>query len=87
VRTRYTVVDHCHLCEFVGLKPNSITLSSSKLVPSSFEPDSVMEFGFYRAIVYRFKLLSIDTRRPVMFYLYFSLCVSRISKNIAHGFS
>jgi len=29
------------------LKPNSITLSGS-LVRSWFEPDSVMEFGFYR---------------------------------------
>jgi len=32
------------------LKPNSITLAGSKLVrswsPTSFEPDSVMEFGF-----------------------------------------
>jgi len=31
----------------VRLKPNSITLSGSKLVRSWFEPDSVMEFGFY----------------------------------------
>jgi len=34
-----------------SLKPNSITLAGSKLVRSwsltSFEPDSVMEFGFY----------------------------------------
>jgi len=30
------------------LKPNSITLAGSKLV-RSFEPDSVMEFGFYAA--------------------------------------
>ena len=29
------------------LKPNSITLAGSKLVRSWFEPDSVMEFGFY----------------------------------------
>jgi len=33
------------------LKPNSITLAGSKLVPASnptsFEPASVMEFGFY----------------------------------------
>ena len=35
----------------VVLKPNSITLAGSKLVDdqlqTSFEPDSVMEFGFY----------------------------------------
>jgi len=30
-----------------GLKPNSITLVGSELVRSWFEPDSVMEFGFY----------------------------------------
>jgi len=34
----------------VGLKPNSITLAGSKLVAdqlqTTFEPDSVMEFGF-----------------------------------------
>jgi len=29
------------------LKPNSITLGDSKLVRTSFEPASVMEFGFY----------------------------------------
>ena len=36
---------------FVKLKPNSITPAGSKLVAdqlwTSFEPDSVMEFGLY----------------------------------------
>ena len=40
------------LAEIVHLKPNSITLVGSKLVadrnPCSFQPASVMEFGFYR---------------------------------------
>ena len=35
---------------YVAVKPNSITLAGSQLVrswsPTSFEPDSVMEFGF-----------------------------------------
>jgi len=30
------------------LKPNSITLVGSELVRSWFEPDSVINFGFYR---------------------------------------
>jgi len=32
--------------EFYTLKPNSITLAGSKLLRTSFEPASVMEFGF-----------------------------------------
>jgi len=32
---------------FAKLKPNSITLAGLELVRSWFEPDSVMEFGFY----------------------------------------
>jgi len=38
-----------------SLKPNSITLAVSQLVrswsPTSFEPASVMEFGFYAAYI------------------------------------
>ena len=33
-----------------NLKPNSITLAGSELVRSRFEPDSVMEFGFYPSL-------------------------------------
>jgi len=40
-----------HYRQHVVLKPNSITLAGSKLIGdqlrTSFEPDSVMEFGFY----------------------------------------
>ena len=44
---RYLVYGTMCLFVFVRLKPNSITLASSELVLSWFEPDSVMEFGFY----------------------------------------
>jgi len=30
--------------------PNSITLAGSKQLRTSFEPDSVMEFGFYKCV-------------------------------------
>jgi len=36
----------------VLLKPNSITLVGSELVRSWFEPDSAMEFGFYKATLF-----------------------------------
>jgi len=40
------------LMNSVRLKPNSITLSGSNQLRTSFEPASLMEFGFYRAEVY-----------------------------------
>jgi len=45
-----------------SLKPNSITLVGSELVRSWFEPDSVMEFGFY-------KLQVTGMACPAMIYL------------------
>jgi len=35
----------------LSLRRNSITLSGSKLVTDRFEPDNVMEFGFYAALM------------------------------------
>ena len=40
----------CRYTEQEALKPNSITLAGSELIRRWFEPDSVMEFGFYTAL-------------------------------------
>jgi len=37
---------------YASLKPNSITLSGANQLRTSFEPDSVMEFGLYTIGIY-----------------------------------
>jgi len=58
-----------------ALKPNSIMLAGSQLVGdqlrTSFEPDSVMEFGFYCTVLQQWappaKLCGVEQRAPPIF--------------------
>jgi len=44
------IIINWSICDRLRLKPNSITLSGSNQLRTSFEPDSVMKFGFYDSL-------------------------------------